>query len=72
MISNPITGRSYIFTGDHPNETESANPDPSLTIATVIFCIVGPFWLMYKFVKHVMGKIFKFSRQIDQRTKKLA
>ena len=71
MISNPITGRGF-FTENHPNENDSANPDPSLTIATVVFCIVGPFWLIYRFVKNVTGKIFKFSRQIDQSTKKLA
>ena len=72
MISNPITGRSYISTKYPPNENEARIPDPGLTIATIIFCIVGPFWLIYKLAEHVTGKRFKFSRQIDQRTKKLA
>lgn len=55
MISNPITRRSYIFTGYHPNENEIANPDPSLTIATIIFCVVGPFWLINRFARRVIG-----------------
>ena len=63
MISNPITGRSYIFTGYPPNKNEVANPDPSLTIATIIFCIVGPFWLFLELVDQVANKISMVSSQ---------
>ena len=72
MISNSITGRSYILTKYSPDVNGVTNPDPGLTIAATIFCIVGPFWLIYKLAEHVTGKRFKFSRQIDRRTKRIA
>jgi len=57
MFSNPITGRAYIFTGHTPGEEEATTPDPGLTIVTVIFCIVGPFWLIFKLVEQVAKKV---------------
>jgi len=72
MNSNPITGRSHIFTGYPPNENEATNPDPSLTIAVVIFCIVGPFWLIYRLAKHVAKKIVLFTGQTAQKLKEIS
>ena len=52
MFSNPITGRRFI----PPNEPEAINPDPSLTLAVLVFCIAGPFWLLYRLVEHLVKR----------------
>jgi len=72
MVTNPITGRAFIFTGYPPGAEEFTSPDLRLTIAIIIFCIVEPFWLIGKFAKHVSGKIFIQTNQENQRTRKLA
>jgi len=72
MNSNLISGHASIFTGYPPGQEKSTVPDPGLTIATIILCIGGPFWLIYRFARYLTGKIGAFSQQEDQRTKKLA
>jgi hypothetical protein len=53
MISNPITDRRIILTGDSQNDNKSITPDVGLTITVVIFCLVGPFWLIYRLIKTI-------------------
>ena len=64
MFSNPITGRSLIFSGYPPNENEPTNPEPSLTIAIIIFCIVGPFWLINRLIEYLTKKGASFKNRI--------
>jgi hypothetical protein len=54
MISNPLTDRRNILTGDSQNENKSISLDPSLTITVVIFCLLGPFWLIYRLAKTIV------------------
>jgi hypothetical protein len=67
MFSNPITGRSFIVLGDSSNDNESALPDPSLTIAVLIFCILGPFWLIYRLVETLLRKSVNFTARIGRK-----
>ena len=53
MNFNPLMGRQY----HSPGEDEFAEPDPSLTIVTVILCIIAPFWLVYKLVDYVVTRV---------------
>lgn len=71
MFTNPITGRTLIFTRYPPCEEEIDTPDASITIAIIIYIIVGPFWLIGKFVKHVTEKMLIHSNQDNRRTRKL-
>jgi hypothetical protein len=63
MISNPLTGDRHLFIGYSPSENEFIIACPSLTITAAIFCILGPFWLIYKFAKHVANTRGIFSRK---------
>jgi len=53
MISNPITDRKYIFSGNSQNDNKVITPNMGLTITVVIFCLVGPFWLFYRLIKTI-------------------
>ncbi len=64
MFSNPITGRSFLSSRYPPNETEATDLDPSLILAVVIFCILGPFWLIYRMVEYMAKKIVSFVSRI--------
>jgi hypothetical protein len=72
MFSNPITGRNYIFRGDSFDENVSIEPNSSLAVAVVLFCIAGPFWLMYRLVKYVGKKGALLTSQALERVKKNA
>ena len=48
MIPNQIIGRGFMHTGYPPSEIEYTLPDSGLTIAIILFFIVGPFWLIYR------------------------
>ena len=69
MVSNPITNRAHIFAEYSPSEEKYIIPDLNLTITTVVICIMGPFWFIFKFAKHIIGQKHKFSHQINQKTK---
>ena len=64
MIRGPLPGRRYPYTGYPPSENEYILPDPGLTIAIALFCIVGPFWLIYLIVQRVVKKSVLFVRQV--------
>ena len=53
MLPNTVIGRGAIYSGYPPSEDEYTIPDPGLTLAIVFFCIVGPFWLIYRFIKYL-------------------
>jgi hypothetical protein len=72
MYSNPITGRNYVFRGHSSDENEYTDPDPGLAIAIVIFCVAGPFWLLFRFVKHVGKKSALVTSQALEKMKKIA
>jgi hypothetical protein len=72
MFSNPITGRTYAFKGYSSDENEYIDPDTSLAIAIVIFCVAGPFWLLFRFVKHVGKKSVLLTSQTLEKMKKSA
>ena len=55
MISNLITGRAFIFAKHPLSEDEFIAPNPSLTITAIIFCFVGPFWLIGKFANKLVA-----------------
>jgi len=59
MNFNPFIGRQY----RSPDENESIDPDPMLTVAVVIFCILGPFWLIYRFFEYVATRVGLFTRR---------
>ena len=56
MFPNPLIGRSYLSGGIHQEENESVQPDLSLTLTVVVFCITGPFWLMYRLLEFLAKK----------------
>lgn len=39
---------------DPENEISLAAVEPNLTIATIILCLLGPFWLIYRLVKRLL------------------
>ena len=49
MIPHPITGRAHNIIA----HSEYTLPDPGHTVTVLLFCIVGPFWLMYRLVKNI-------------------
>jgi hypothetical protein len=71
MVSNPITGRSFLFNGNLPDENESIDPDPGLSIAVFFFCLVGPFWLLYRLVATLAKKGISFMTHIKDANKVL-
>jgi hypothetical protein len=64
MFSNPITGRKFLSSRYPPNETEAADLDSGLIIAVCIFCILGPFWLLYRLVEYLIKKVISFVSRI--------
>ena len=63
MIRDPLRGRRYPYIGHPPNKNEFTLPDTGLTIAIIIFCIVGPFWFIYMILQCVVKKSALFVRQ---------
>jgi hypothetical protein len=51
MISNPLTGDRHPFMEYPGFGIESPIVNSSITITIAIFCIVGPFWLIYRLAK---------------------
>ena len=49
MIAHLITGRAHNIIA----HSEYTSPNPGRTVAVILFCIVGPFWLMYRLIKHL-------------------
>ena len=65
MNFNPFIGRHY----PSPDENESIDPDPMLTVAIVIFCILGPFWLIFRTVEYVATRVGLFTGRVLRSTK---
>ena len=42
-----------MLTGASQNDNKAILPDMGLTITVVIFCLVGPFWLIYRLIKTI-------------------
>jgi len=68
MFSNPVTGRRFIFTEDSSDENEAAVPDPELTIAVLVFCVLGPFWLIYRLAEALIKKSAAFTVRVGRKT----
>jgi len=66
MNTNPIAGRAFICMGYPPGGEEASIPDPALTVATVIFCVVGPFWLITQLARQVIWEREPFPQQANQ------
>ena len=69
MYPNPFTGRSYISGEYASNEDGTNEPDLTLTLTTVILCIVGPFWLLYRLLEFVAKKSVLVTSQAWQKMK---
>jgi len=72
MYPNPFTGRSNLSGGFPPNENETIQPDPTHTLTAVVFCIVGPFWLVYRLVEFVVRRSALFTSQTLQKMKEFS
>ena len=72
MYPNPFTGRSNLSGEYPPTENGTIQPDPNLTIAVVVFCIVGPFWLIYRLVEFVVKRSVLFTSQTLQKMKEFS
>jgi len=59
MNFNPLIGRYY----PSPDETESIDPDPKLTIAIVVLCIMAPFWLIYRLFEYLTTRVRLITRR---------
>ena len=66
MYPNTGTSRGVIYKGYSPSETEYTIPDPSLTLAIIIFCIAGPFWLIYRLGEYVAKKSGLVPKQVTK------
>ncbi len=64
MYPNAVTGRGAIYAGYPLSENEYTIPDPGLTLAIIIFCIAGPFWLIYRLGEYVAKKIGLLPKQV--------
>jgi hypothetical protein len=54
MASNILNGRCFGWRKYPSNEVNLTPAEPRLTIATVLFCLVGPFWLSYRLIKYLL------------------
>ena len=72
MFPNPFTGRGYISGGYPPNENEITQPETGLTLTVVVFCIAGPFWLLYRLVEFIVKKSALFTSQALQKMKEFS
>ena len=69
MYRNPFTGQRFI-SGEYASNKDGTNElYPTLTLATVILCIVGPFWLLYRLLEFVAKKSVLFTSQAWQKMK---
>jgi len=72
MYPNPFSGRNYISGEYASNEDGTNEPDLTLTLATVILCIAGPFWLIYRLLEFVVKKSALFTSQAWQKMKEFS
>ena len=72
MFSYPIFGRGHIFIGDISNEVEKNEIEPGLTIAVVLFCIMGPFWLLFRIVRYMLRLGTLLTLRLRRKVRKLA
>jgi len=54
MVSNLINGQFPVFTESPENEVHLTPAEPRLIIATIIMCLVGPFWLINRLITRVL------------------
>jgi len=54
MVSNIINGQFPVFTESPENEVRLTPAEPRLIIATIIICLVGPYWLIYRLITRVL------------------
>jgi len=71
VILNSLTGRRFPLTEYHPNKEEFEVLDPSLTIAVIIICMVGPFYLLRKFARQIMERDIGFHAKLIEKRKNL-
>lgn len=72
MFKNPITGRVYTFVECPPEEDGYLPPDPNITLAAIVICIGGPFYLIYKLIKGMIEGIVSVLRKIGQEMERMA
>jgi len=66
MVSNLINGQIPVLT-ESPEKAVHLTPvEPRLTLATIIMCLVGPFWLIYRLIT----RVFKISSLNPDRIKR--
>ena len=68
MASNVLNGRCFGLR-DYPSNDFNLTPaEPRLTIATILFCLLGPFWLSYRIIKRVLKTFGLVSDRIERVT----
>ena len=72
MFKNPITGRVYTFVECPPEEDGYLPPDPNITLAAIVICIGGPFYLIYKLITGMIEAAASVFRKNDQGRQRMA
>jgi hypothetical protein len=68
MASNLLNGRCFGWREYSSTEVNLTPAEPRLTIATILFCLVGPFWLSYRIIKRVLKTIGLVPDRIERVT----
>jgi hypothetical protein len=68
MASNLLNGRCFGLREFPSNEVNLTPAEPRLRIATILMCLLGPFWLSYRLVKSVLKASNLISERIEQAT----
>ncbi len=68
MVSNLINGQFPVLSENPENVVSQTPAEPSLTIATVILCLVGPFWLIYRLVHRILEASNLVPKRIERAT----
>ena len=68
MASNLLNGRCFGWREYSSTEVNLTPAEPRLTIATILFCLVGPFCLSYRLIKYLLKASGLVPDQIERVT----